>query len=179
MTCNVLTAVVIAGTEEATSDASDTAVLPVVLKLQEAFNVIQGMLAEHCMRRDAVRSLPADRQAQENQRLARDREQIGVLGNILQSLMAATMQSIRDNRCQAVALKLQEALNVAKGMLAECSKGLDMVSGLPPERRQEETRRLDSDLEFTRVLVKIVGGVADGVIEGRGGDAEKPPVVPQ
>ena len=55
-------------------------------------------------------SLPADRQEQENQRLARDREQIGVLGNILQDLMVATLQSIRDNHYQAVALKLQEAL---------------------------------------------------------------------
>lgn len=160
-------------------DASDKPVLPVVLKLQEAFNVIKGMWAENCTRRDAVRTLPADRQEQENQRLARDREQIGLLGNILQDLMAATMQSIRDNHYQAVALKLQETHNVARGILAECSKGLDVVSRLPPERRQEVTQRLDRDLEFTRVLVKIVDGVADGVREGRGGDAEGPPVVPQ
>jgi len=158
---------------------SDTSVLPVVLKLQDAFNVIKGMLAENCTRRDAVRSIPADRQEQENQRLTRDREQIGVLGNILQDLMAATMQSIGDNHYQAVALKLQEALNVAKEMVAECSKGLDTVSGFPPERRQEETQKLDRDLEFTRVLVEIVDGVADGVREGRRGDAEESPVVPQ
>ena len=87
-------------------DASDRPLLPVALKLEEAFHVIQGMVAEIRTRRDAVRSLPADRQEQENQRLARDREQIGV-------------------------------------------------------------------------LVKIVDGVADGVIEGQGGDAEEPPVVPQ
>jgi hypothetical protein len=161
-------------------DASDTPVLPVVFRLKEAVNVIQGMLAENGTRRDAVRSLPADRQEQENQRLARDREQIGVLGNILQGLMAATMEAIRENDYPAaVALKLREALNVAKGMLAECVKGLEMVGGLPPERRQEETQRLDRDLEFTRILVKIVDGVADGVIEGRSRDAEEPPVVPQ
>ena len=102
---------------------SDTSVLPVVLKLQDAFNVIKGMLAENCTRRDAVRSIPADRQEQENQRLTRDREQIGVLGNILQDLMAATMQSIGDNHYQAVALKLQEALNVAKKWWQNAARG--------------------------------------------------------
>ena len=157
--------------------ASDTSVLPVVLKLQDAFNVIKGMLAENCTRRDAARTLPADRQAQENQRLARDREQIGVLGNILQDLMAATGQSLRDNHYQAIALKLREAHNVAREMLAECSQKLEKVSGLPPECRQEETQRLDRDLEFTRVLVEVVDGVADGVIEGRRGDKKQPPAV--
>jgi hypothetical protein len=171
---------VVAGTEETTMDASDKPVLPVALRLREAFNVIQGMLAENGARRDAVRSLPADRQEQESQRLASDREQIVVLAKILQGLVATTMEAIRDNDYPAaVALGLREALNVAKRMLAECVKGLEMVGGLPPERRHEETQRLDRDLEFTRVLVKIVGGVADGVIEGRGRDAEEPPAVPR
>lgn len=76
-------------------------------------------------------------------------------------------------------MKLREASNVAGGMLVECSKSLDRLSSLPPERRPEETQRLDRDLEFTRVLVEIVRGVADGVIEGRGGDARESPTVPQ
>jgi len=88
-------------------------------------------------------------------------------------LMAATLDTIREENYQPLALKLGEATDVAKGMLAECRMKLDRVSGLPPERREEETQRFDKDLEFIRAIVEMLDGVADGVIEGGGGDHEE------
>ena len=156
-------------------DASDKPVLPVALKLREAFNVVERMVAENRSNWDAVASLPADRQEQEKQRLIREREQIGVLGNVLQGLIAATLETIKDEHYQPVLSKLEEALHVAKRMLDECSKGPDAESGLPPERCEEGTQGIDRDLEFIGALVRIVGDVVDGIVEGGGGELNDPP----
>jgi hypothetical protein len=147
-------------------DASDAPLLPVVLRLQEALNVINGMVTENRTSRDAAQSLPAHRQEQENLRLARELEQIGVLCGIVQGLIAATLQAIRDNDYQAVALRLQEANDIAKRMSEVCRVRLDAASHLPPEGREEETRRFEGNLGFLHVLVKILDDIADGILEG-------------
>ena len=86
-------------------------------------------------------------------------------------MVASTLDSIRENDPRVLATKLREALDVAKNMLAECSAGLETAGGSLLERSQEETQRLDGDLEFTKVLVKILGSIADGAIEGCDHDA--------
>jgi hypothetical protein len=56
--------------------------------------------------------------------------------------------------------KLKEAVQVANAMLAEYEKAREMLGSLPPERREEETQRLDRDFELIRALVNMTGGVS-------------------
>lgn len=157
-------------------DEADKPVLPSVAKFKDAVDAIKGMLAENLAGRDMVASLPAERQEQESQKLARDLKQIGVLANIVQGLVLAAMEGIKDCHWGALQVRLREALNVAKGMLAEFTKGIDMVAGLPPERQEQEAQKLHRDFEPMRALVKIVGDVIDGIGEGNSGNAAVPPV---
>ena len=157
-------------------DTTDEPVHPAVLKMLDAVDAIKEMLAENRARRDMVASLPAERQEQESQRLARDREQILVLGNILQGLVAAMIETMREKSYDAIASKLREAVHIVKGMLAEYCKQTDLVAGLPPEHRQEESQKLERDFERIKALVKITGGITHEIIEGQRGAAEEPPI---
>jgi hypothetical protein len=123
---------------------TDKPLLPVVAKFQEAFHVVERMFAENLARQDMAGNLAAEDQEQENRGLARDREQIGVLNDILRGLLAAMLTTIREENYDAICSKLQGALDVQKAMLAEYKQAREILSGLPPERRRQEARGLAS-----------------------------------
>ncbi|MGA2034134.1 MAG: hypothetical protein ABSG68_17970 [Thermoguttaceae bacterium] len=154
---------------------TDKPLLPVVSKFQEALNVVQRMFTEN-RTMHSVGNMAAEDEEHENRRLARDREHIGILADVLQGLLAAMLATIREEGYDAIALKLKEALQVAKAMLAENVKAAEMLSGLPPERRREESEKHHRDFELIKALVNIVSSVTDGVEEGQCSPADKPPI---
>ncbi len=155
---------------------TDKPLLPVISKFQEALNVVQRMLTENRTRQHLVGNMAAEDQEQENRSLARDREHIGVLANILQGSLAAMLVTIREESYDAIAASLKEALLVAKAMLAENVKAAEMLSGPPPERRREESEKHYRDFELIKALVNIVSSITDGVIEGQRPPADEPPI---
>jgi hypothetical protein len=81
---------------------TDKPLLPIVPKFQEAFDVVEQMFAENHTRRNAVGNMAAEDQERENRRLDREREQIGVLANILQGLLAAMLVTMREESNHAI-----------------------------------------------------------------------------
>jgi hypothetical protein len=81
--------------------------------------------------------------------------------------------SIKEKNWQPLALKLQEARDVAKGKLADCRMRLRRVTCSTLRSRQEETQSVRKHLKFIQAIVDMVNSVADGVIAGAGGDHHK------
>ena len=81
-------------------DETDKPVHPIVFKLRDALSVYERMLTEHSAQRDMLGKLPAERQEQESQRLAKDGERLLVLDNIVGGLLAASLETIRAENYQ-------------------------------------------------------------------------------
>jgi len=66
---------------------------------------------------------------------------------------------------KSMQLKLDEAISLVKGMMAENRMRQEMAENLPPERRQRECQKLATDLEHIKILANILKDLAAAASE--------------